>query len=96
MAIVVEEESPKVSAVSVLIWLIILAIVAVAVYYIFFAKPELVEIVAPPAFRNVDTLARVVINPNDVVGSQAFQALKQYITIPAIGNAGRANPFSPP
>ena len=96
MAIIVEEERPKVSITQILMWLAVLIVMGIAVYYIFFAKPEIVDIAIPSTFQNVNPLAEVTLNPEDVINGPAFQALKQYVTPPSPGNAGRSNPFLAP
>jgi len=95
MAIIIEEETNKISIVSILSWLAVLVIIGVAVYYVFFTKPQLVEVAAPPNFKDIDPLAKISLNPEDVVNSQAFQSLKPYVTIGTPEAAGRQNPFLP-
>ena len=98
MAIIIEEEKNGTGAVRILLWLLIVVVIAVAGYYIFFAKPELVGIIAVPPnlqSKNIDTLAGIDFNQENVINSQEFQMLKQYITSPEPGNAGRSNPFVP-
>ena len=96
MAIVVEEDRPRVNITQVLMWFTVLAVVVFAVYYIFFARPEIIDITAPTAFTNLDPLAEVNLNPDDLINSPSFKSLKKYITLPEPGNAGRINPFVPP
>ncbi len=96
MAIIVEEEKTKVNILKIVMWVALLAIIGVAVYYIFFAEPQLVEFAVPPAFLNINPLATVSLNPDEVINGQAFQALKPYVTPPTPGNSGRPNPFAPP
>lgn len=96
MAIVVEEERPQINITQALMWLTVLAIVGSAIYYIFFAKPEIVDVAVPTAFKNLDPLAQVNLNPEDLLNDPSFQSLKEYVTLPEPGNAGRINPFIPP
>ncbi len=96
MAIVVEEDRPKINITQVLMWLTVLLIVGFAVYYIFFAEPQIVGVAVPPAFKNIDPLAEVNLTPEDLINSEQFKSLKQYVTPPEAGNAGRTNPFIPP
>ncbi|MBU6500334.1 MAG: hypothetical protein KGJ89_00695 [Patescibacteria group bacterium] len=95
MAIVLEEEKNKTNIVSIITWLAVLGIIVAAVYYIFFNQPQLVEVAAPANFQNVDPLSKIKLNPEDVINSQSFQSLKQYVAPPVPGNAGRDNPFVP-
>ena len=95
MAIVIEEEKPKVSIIHVLMWFTVLVVIGLSVYYIFFAKPEIADIVVPSTLRNVEPLAKITLNPEDILNSEVFQGLKQYVVPPSPGNAGRSNPFLP-
>ncbi|MEK9180562.1 MAG: hypothetical protein AAB897_04080 [Patescibacteria group bacterium] len=96
MAIIVEEERPQINITRMLMWLIILVIIGVAIYYIFFSQPQIVDVAIPSNFQNIDPLASINLNPEDVINGPEFQALKQYVTVPEPGNAGRLNPFSAP
>ncbi len=96
MAIVVEEErSAGVSSgiVSILVWLLILGIIAAAVYYVFFAEPEFITITAPEGFTATEMASRADIDPQAVIGDPRFTNLHDYITQPPAGSFGRANPF---
>ena len=94
MAIVVEErKNPAGGIVNFLIWLFILGSVASAVYYIFFASPELVEVVAPHGFQATEQVAKIELNPQEVLDDPRFQALQQRVTPPSLGAFGRPNPF---
>ncbi len=76
MAIVVEEEQSRTDIVRLLGWLTVLCIIGAAVYYIFFAAPELVVIPTPTGFNTITPLAQMTIHPEDVLNSAAFQTLK--------------------
>lgn len=96
MAIIVEEEQGnRVSIISALMWVLVLVIIIAAGYFIFFAQPQFVEIVAPQNFKGIDPLANLNLDPEGVVQSQEFQSLRQYVTPIAPGNAGKSNPFGP-
>ncbi len=94
MAIVVEERKNSGGGiVNFLIWLFILGSIASAVYYIFFASPGFVEVVAPHNFEATQEIAKIELNPREVLDDPRFQALQQYVTLPPIGAFGRSNPF---
>jgi hypothetical protein len=95
MAIVIEEEGNKTNIVGTVTWVVVLVIIVLTIYYVFFAQPQLVEVVAPANFKNIDPLANVTLNLEDVTGNRNFQNLKQYITPISPGNYGRSNPFLP-
>ena len=96
MAIFIEEERNKISPISIVTWLVVLVIIGLAVYYIFFTQPGLVEIAAPSNFQSIDPLSRINLNPEDVVNGRGFQALRSTIALPTPGNSGRDNPFLAP
>jgi len=96
MAIIVEEEKSRGGIIKLVMWMGLLVIIAVAVYYIFFAQPQVVEFAIPPAFVNINPIAAVSVNQEDVINSPAFQALKPYVTIPTPTTNGRTNPFLAP
>jgi len=95
MAIVIEEDKSGGSLLRMVVWVVILAIIIAAVYYVFFAQPQLIAVTIPPTFQDIAPLANANVDPNAVVGSAAFTALKQYVTPLQPGNAGRSNPFQP-
>ncbi|KKS82682.1 MAG: hypothetical protein UV58_C0007G0033 [Candidatus Wolfebacteria bacterium GW2011_GWC1_43_10] len=94
MAIVIEEEKEKGGR-----WFgfgvifIILAILGVAVYYLFFVKPDLIGAVVPIKFRSIDELARLQFDPQEVVSSEFFRSSRQFVPPPTIIPAGNASPF---
>jgi hypothetical protein len=98
MAIVIEEEKSKSHLASLLGWLIILGIIVAAVYYVFFAAPELV-IITPSG--NLSAIAPIVQNnlqPSDVLQSPAFKLLKPPPGSVQVSTStgGRPNPFIAP
>jgi len=94
MAIVIEEERAHVgSPINVIIWIVMLAIVAVGMYYLFFTQPELVEYVAPASFQGTEQIARAQIDPSGILNDSRFRDLRQYVTLPDETNFGRVNPF---
>lgn len=95
MAIVIEEEKNQTNIIGIVTWLVVILVVGIAAYYIFFARPQLVEMVAPSAFQNINTISKINLNPEEVVNSKLFQSLKLYVSLPVPGSAGRSNPFSP-
>lgn len=93
MAIIVEEEKKNnAGIVRVVTWLVILVAIGSAAYYVFFAQPQLIEVVAPPNLKNIEPLAKLNLNPEEVINSQIFRSLKQH-TRPVVSGVGRSNPF---
>ncbi len=99
MAIIVEEEQKKSNLFGVVGWLVFLAIAGAAVYYVFFAQPELVAIPASGTLGMIAPITQTSLHPETVVQSPAFQSLKSTITLPSpSGPAGvqRTDPFIAP
>lgn len=95
MAILIDEEKKSgIGILSVLTWVLIIGAIGGAVYYVFFAQPQIVsQITAPANFQNTQQLLNLGVSPKDVIESPAFQSLKQYITPLQPAAGGRANPF---
>jgi hypothetical protein len=98
MAIIVEEEKKRTNIAGLLGWLGILIVIAVAVYYVFFAAPELVIIQPSGSLSSIAPIANISLNPTDITNSPSFQAL--HATIPPLNPAvpapGRSDPFLTP
>ena len=94
MAIIIEEErQSSLSLITVLIWLVILAVVGVAAYYLFFKHPETIAMSTPSNFKSAEALSKIALDPEQLRHSPAFEALKQYTTIPTPTKLGKQNPF---
>lgn len=100
MAIVVEEDRNRGNSLRILGWVAILILLGAAIYYIFFAAPELVTISPPANFQNIAPLSQITLHPEDVLNSAAFQALKPPAfplpTPQGPAAVGRVNPFITP
>lgn len=94
MAIIVEEENRSSGSWgSIVVWTMVFAILAIAVYYIFFKRPDLVEVATPRNFENAVQLSRINLKPEDVVSSTLFKSLQTYAPPVSPAPAGRDNPF---
>lgn len=96
MAIIIEEEKKNGTGgiLTIITWLVILGAIGGAVYYVFFAQPQLVgKITAPAGFQNTQQLSQITLNPQDLLQSPSFQALKQYVTPLEPATTGKPNPF---
>lgn len=99
MAIIVEEEKKSSGILVFLGWLVIASMIIAAVYYVFFVIPPLAIILPSGNLQSISSVAQSNLDPQSVMGSGAFQSLKQYIVPPgASGPAGigRLNPFIAP
>jgi predicted permease len=99
MAIVIEEEKKSSNALAFLGWIVVIAVIIAAIYYIFFVEPPTAVIAPTGTLQNIGSLPATEVNPQDVINSDEFQALQQYIAEPtSTGPApvGRPNPFVAP
>ena len=93
MAIVVEEEQKSSRGLGSLIaWVIIVAVIGVAIYYVFFKRPDLVE-QATPTLTSTEELSKIQLQPDEVINSPSFRALHSYVQPLTAPGGGRANPF---
>ncbi len=95
MAIVVEEENSQSGGGwgGFIVWGLVFVVVAVAVYYIFFRRPDLVEIHTPANFEDSVQLSRVHLNPDEIVNNPLFSSLQRYAEPLQPTAANRPNPF---
>lgn len=95
MAIVIEEENRGGGHWGSLIaWLLVIAVLGVALYYIFFKKPQLVDVVTPENFQNIEQISTLTrLDQNAIVNTKEFQSLQSYANPLAPETGGRANPF---
>lgn len=95
MAILVEQEKKPVNWFNVIGIIVLVAVIFAGAYFVFFKKPELIDVVVPGGLSDIKTLSQVQIDPAPVVNS-----LKQYFTTNygssiTIPTPGRSNPFVP-
>lgn len=100
MAIIIEEEKNRSNLVRILGWAIITIVIFGAIYYVFFAAPQLVVIVPSGNLGAIEPIVQGNLNASQVLTSPAFKAL-QPGTIPPVSTStdsagGRPNPFVSP
>ena len=97
MAIVIEEERKQSASalIGAVMWIIMLGVIGAAIYYVFFTKPDLVELAVPAEFANTAQISKIDLKPEEVLSNPAFRGLKQYITPALRSDTGRPNPFLP-
>ena len=93
MAIVVEEEQKSsLGLVSIALWVVVLAAVGLAAYYLFFYRPELIPISVPANFKTTEQLSHIDLNLN-ILEDPVFKSLKANIQALNPQTSGRGNPF---
>lgn len=94
MALIVEEKK-SVNWTAIAVVIVIVAVLGFGGYYIFFQKPELIDIVAPRELQTINVISQVDFDPAAIVNSPTFRLLRQYGQTIAPPQAGRDNPFAP-
>jgi hypothetical protein len=94
MAIIIEEEQQNsLSIITILVWAVIIAVAGAATYYLFFKRPDLAAFSTPENFKSTAALSQIDLDPERLLRSPAFEALKRYVPLPDPKNLGRPNPF---
>ena len=93
MAINIEQEKKPVNWIGFFTACIVIAVLFFGGYFLFFKKPELIEIVVPGSLKDVSIISRISFDPESVVGSPTFRLLRQYATTISPPTPGKSNPF---
>ncbi len=94
MAIYIEEEKgSKGSLFSTLATFVILIIIGVAIYYVFFVKPEIIENITPSQLQSIDNIVNINFDPSEVFNGEFFNSLNQNVPEYEPGPAGNSSPF---
>ena len=94
MAIVVEEENSRKGGMGgLLVWSVVFVVLAVSIYYIFFKRPDLVEVHTPANFENTVQLSKIKLDPERVVNDPLFISFKKYAEPLSPTPSARSNPF---
>ena len=94
MAIVIEEEKDRSNILVFIGWVVVVTTILVAVYFIFFQNPEIIETVGPEGFRRTKEVSQININTEEILRTGSFPR-PSYVTEPGEGVSGRTNPFLP-
>ncbi len=95
MAIIVEQEKKPVNWVNVVAIVVFVVLVFAVAYFVFFNKPELIDVVLPGGLRNINTLSQVQVDPSPVVTTLQKYFTTNYNSPITIPTPGRTNPFAP-
>ncbi len=95
MAITVEQEKKKVNWFNLILVVLFIVVIFLVTYFVFFKKPELINVVAPGSLQSINQISQIQLDPTPVV-----QTLNKYFTgnyggTPSIPTPGRTNPFAP-
>lgn len=96
MAIIIEEEKRQNNWVGIAVGAVVVVVLFVGAYFLFFKRPQLIEVVTPKQLQEINKISAVSFDPDAVVSSPVFKALRQYGNpVASPQTAGRANPFAP-
>jgi hypothetical protein len=95
MAISIEQEKKKVNWLNIVLAIIIVGAIFIGGYFLFFKKPELIEVVVPGKFQDLSKLSAVEFNPQELLNSPKFKILRQFQVKTEPAKPGRSNPFQP-
>lgn len=99
MAIIIEEEKKKNGVLNFLGWFVVVVIVLCVVYYLFFASPPPTVVYPSASLKDLGPISQANLNVQDVLNSDEYQSLKQYVQLPSASGpvpVGRTNPFVSP
>lgn len=94
MAIYIEEEKTKNGSwFGFSVIFIVLIIVGISAYFMFFIKPEVIDVVLPVNSEVFDELSMLNFEPKDVISNNFFKYLKVHIPQNSLPPAGNSSPF---
>ena len=93
MAIILKERKKSVNWFAILVFIFLFFVVIGGGWFLFFAETPGIEIVAPSILEDTSNLSEIQFNPIEVVSHPALKSLRQYGTLPGVGQLGRTNPL---
>lgn len=94
MAIVIEEEKREINWYALIIAAVVIAVIGATVYFLFFIKPELAEVVVPNRLKELPEIVKIKLNQADVFeNSFVKNNLNEYIKPIISEGAYNSNPF---
>ncbi|MEK7636058.1 MAG: hypothetical protein AAB405_03140 [Patescibacteria group bacterium] len=94
MAIVIEEEKREINWYALIVAVVVIAIIGTAVYFLFFVKPELAEVVVPSRLKELSEIVKIKLNPADVFENPFVKNnLNKYVEPIISEGAYNSNPF---
>lgn len=94
MAIVIEEEKREINWYALIIAVVVIAVIGATVYFLFFIKPELAEIVVPNRLKELPEIVKIKLNQADVFeNSFVKNNLNKYVEQIISEGAYNSNPF---
>ena len=95
MAIIVEQEKKPVNWLNLTVVIVFVVLIFALAYFVFFKKPELIDVVLPGNLSKINTLSQVQVDPGPVVNTLQKYFTTNYGSSLTIPTPGRTNPFTP-
>ncbi len=95
MAIIVEQEKKPVNWLNLTVVIVFVVLIFALAYFVFFKKPELIDVVLPGNLNKINTLSQVQVDPGPVVNTLQKYFTTNYGSSLTIPTPGRTNPFTP-
>jgi hypothetical protein len=95
MAIQIEQEKKQINWFNLILVALFIVILFLLTYFIFFKKPELIDVVAPGSLQSINQIAQIQLDPMPVVQTLNKYFTGNYGSALNIPTPGRSNPFAP-
>ncbi len=95
MAIQIEQEKKQINWFNLILVALFIVILFLLTYFIFFKKPELIDVVAPGSLQSINQIAQIQLDPMPVVQTLNKYFTGNYGSVLNIPTPGRSNPFAP-
>lgn len=97
MAIVIEQNRKRFNWFALAVIVALVAIIGIAVYYLFFSPVPLIGSVLPPGVSSIEKISSSKFDPTSISQNSLFQVLRQYVNPVQVPSPlpQKANPFSP-
>jgi hypothetical protein len=95
MAITFEEEKNKLNWIGIITAIVIIGFIGIAVFYLFFSQPAVVEQFIFPNLKTISQFKSVKFSFDDAFSNPAFKNLKSIVNfnLPSDNLIGKSNPF---
>jgi len=95
MAISIEQKKSSANWLNIILAIIIVTVIFAGGYFLFFKKPELIEVIVPTQLKDLSRLSEAEFNPQELLNSPEFKVLRQFQVEIEVSKPGRDNPFEP-
>jgi len=93
MAVILEQPKRKTNWLALAVFIFLFLVIIGGGYFLFFAPTPGIEIIAPSQLEELSGLAGAEFDPAKLINDPIFKGLRQYGSLPSVGQLGRDNPF---